>query len=238
MFQLYWLSFKCLSLIYNSLNMRSWAVLWVVFHMYGVLALSYQSGFYCDWNLNIFNSTHNKYWKYDHSRFKHRSKPCNFISFISVYYGKKTCQERRINEIRRLRISDEWKHMREKLLLILVGKDEGKKLLGWISYTHENSSKIDLSCDMAVWVRFMLFKTECTEQSIGLQNLRTWGISWYLTVYVLLKNEFQIASSFNALNRDSQHAGQVLTFVNICVIIIVFYYDGEEHTIAIEILYQ
>jgi hypothetical protein len=200
--------------------------------------LSYQSGVYCDWNLNIFNSTYNKYWKYDHSRFKHRSKPCNFISFSSVCYGKKACQERRINGIRILRISDERKHVRDKLLFILVGKAEGKKLLGWISYTHEISSKIDLSSGMAVWVRFMLLKTECTEQSIDLQNLRTWGISWYLTVYVLLKNEFQIASSFNALNRDSQHAGQSYTFVNICVIIIVFYCVGEEHTIAIEILCQ
>lgn len=57
-------------------------------------------------------------------------------------------------------------------------------------------------------------------------------------LYVLLKNEFQIASSLNAINRESQHAGQSYTFVNVCVITVVLFYICEEHIISIEILYQ
>jgi hypothetical protein len=67
---------------------------------------------------------------------------------------------------------------------------------------------------------------------------KTWGISWYLPDYVLLKNEFQSASSLDAINRESQHAGLSYTFVYICVIIIVLFYICKEHIISIQILYQ
>jgi len=56
-----------------------------------------------------------------------------------------------------------------KLLLILVRKPERKRLLGWLRFKHEDSIKIDLSCGMAVWVRFTLPKTKCTEHSINLR---------------------------------------------------------------------
>lgn len=54
---------------------------------------------------------------------------------------------------------------------------------------------------------------------------------------MLLRNEFQSASSLNAINRESQHAGQSYTFVNICVISIVLFIFVK-NIISIEILYQ
>ena len=40
-------------------------------------------------------------------------------------------------------------------MLILVRKREGKRLLGRLRRKQEDSSKIDLSCVMAVWIRFV-----------------------------------------------------------------------------------
>lgn len=58
--------------------------------------------------------------------------------------------------LRRLCVLDECRHMRnEKFMLILVRKHEGKRLLGRLRRKQEDSSKIDLSCVMVVWIRFV-----------------------------------------------------------------------------------
>jgi hypothetical protein len=119
-----------------------------------------------------------------------------------------------------------------KLLLILVRKPERKGLLGWLWYKHEDSNKIDCSSGMAVWVDLCSPIRSAPNTLLTFGFHKTWGISWYL-----LKNEFQSASSFNAMNQDSQHTGQSYAFVNNCVITIVLFYICEEF-ISIEILYQ
>jgi hypothetical protein len=119
-----------------------------------------------------------------------------------------------------------------KLLLILVRKPERKGLLGWLWYKHEGSNKIDLSCGMAVWVDLCSPIRSEPNALLTFGFHKIWGISWYL-----LKNEFQSASSLNAMNQNSQHAGQSYAFVNNYVITIVLFYICEE-LISIQILYQ
>ena len=81
--------------------------------------------------------------------------------------------------------------MRGKLLLILVRKPERKGLRGWLRYKHEDNIKIYLSCGVAG-------HDLCCPRRSALNTLltfgfhKTWGISWYLSDYVLLRTNSRV----------------------------------------------